>query len=697
MSPPHRERIPDNAPDRRVARSLVQGALFGALLFLSGASQPPKPTLYMARPWKAGAAISCYPGHGADNVSQAGFNPVPGHLSLQDCQHHCEFMAECDAFLMADTSDGATSDGAGDNCFLYRNIDATKCEIDPHKNMWLKPGVRRQYDDQWSWLSYASTNCFPGRGAELVIDDVLPRHLTLLECEGQCLATQGCEAVVWRETRSASDPNCHLRKAVRRSECLVDAASNLRVLQRYADPEPALTPWPTIASVFCSKAYGGVSLPDFDPVLGYLSLAQCQELCRERNECSAIVMVDVQDARANNCWLYRSIDLGECLTMADAAVWLKPRVRREDSEQWLSYAGLDCFPTMGAEYAVASVDTLEGDWDLKGCEHQCLMNIDCEAIVWQQNEYSSRRDCRLRRSVIPEDCEVHPAFSLRILNKAHQPSERATYPRHIGWKTLSVVGCHPGAGGDRIAADGFDPVVGQPSLESCELLCLMEPDCEAVIMGSDWQPGDPCSLHKSINLYRCHQQGTATLWFRPGHAPDDTAGWESFAGINCYPGAGALKAVDGQGAFEGKTVRECEKACEDEAACEAIVWDRALGWNSKCHLIRGVDLDQCESSPGFELRMRPPAAVKTFVRASLPAGGAQRFRRALAGLRQGPFDSFAARGIAVVAGFALVAGLVAKLVLVDRRCGPREVSVAVRPGATLSDGADTAVLMAERE
>jgi len=548
------------------------------------------------KPWGAVAGKACAEA-GSQAITTTGFNPAQGHKSLEECQNMCVGHGECKAIVMVDTKNGN-----GDNCWLRKEVNTAACPKAPDTNVWFKPGERAEDEDKW--LSYSATNCYTNRGAERAVptQDVLPGHLPMEDCQRRCLEIAGCEAIVWHDTKNSMESNCYLRRNVRLSECVVHADFNLRILNKKASAHPlGKKPWGAVAGKDCvtGGSSQAINANGYNPVPTHKLLERCQEQCLAQAECTAIVMKSTVDATAPNCWLRKDVNIAKCSEDTAQNVWFKPGVRADDDDKWLSYSGTNCYPGSGAERAVPGQDALpEGQVTLVVCQKRCLETAGCEAIVWRETQGAN---CHLRKNVDVAQCEVDPAFNLRILNKKASAHPEGKKP----WPTVAGQSCtSPGSSG---LLPSFAPVPNKHVLLSeCQKLCQAHPECKAVnLVDTKDNTIDNCWLLKDSDVSQCATDGNTNIWFEPGvrGAHDDR--WLSYSGTNCRIGHGADNALLMQASLSGHmTMLECEKQCLSTGGCEAIVWhDTGDSSTSNCELRKNVDLAKCDVDPEYNLRI----------------------------------------------------------------------------------------------
>eukprot|EP00429_Kryptoperidinium_foliaceum_P053769 CAMPEP_0176076104 /NCGR_PEP_ID=MMETSP0120_2-20121206/38042_1 /TAXON_ID=160619 /ORGANISM="Kryptoperidinium foliaceum, Strain CCMP 1326" /LENGTH=324 /DNA_ID=CAMNT_0017409817 /DNA_START=15 /DNA_END=989 /DNA_ORIENTATION=+ len=152
-----------------------------------------------------------------------GMNPIHEHLTVEQCMDRCSMEPDCTAVLMQDTRDDHRP-----TCFLRRDVNIHYCSHDwSDFNMFLRPKgrvVKPRFGLEFrnhQWVTFPNVNCYPGRGADYVADgqDHLPGHLSLKDCETECLSKPNCEAMIWQDTRDGVRPTCRLRRNIVWSEC----------------------------------------------------------------------------------------------------------------------------------------------------------------------------------------------------------------------------------------------------------------------------------------------------------------------------------------------------------------------------------------------------------------------------------------------------------------------------------------------
>lgn len=385
-------------------------------------------------PWKVVVASLCDAGGGSP-VSVPGYDPMQGHMSLNDCEKGCLGEVDCMGIMMKDTKNGVD-----DNCWLRADVQISQCEADDLFTMWLKPVATSSAAADPEWYSFAGKNCHPGKGGDLVVEGehAYPSRLTTKECQEVCDTTDGCEGVVWHDTKDATTPNCHLRKNIDISKCDDIPAFDLRIKPQFATTALKLDPtggspsgnsginaagladeaWPTQSATNCFKGKGAENLVevDLDPVHGHKLLKECVWECAQRSECEGIIMHDTQ-GNHDNCWLRKNLDLDACETGDQVdrfTLWVKPTSPVAEPGMWMSHPGINCFPGSGAEYAIPGQDVLPQHLALQDCEAQCQTTTGCEGIIWHDTMDGNRYNCYLRKNIFIDECREESAFNLRL-------------------------------------------------------------------------------------------------------------------------------------------------------------------------------------------------------------------------------------------------------------------------------------------
>jgi co-chaperonin GroES (HSP10) len=78
--------------------------------------------------WEYFEGYNCYPGHGAEDIFEK--SPMRKVLSLQECRVACEIEPFCEGIVMM-------RDRPRDQCWLRRNVDATRCLQSTPYDFWL--------------------------------------------------------------------------------------------------------------------------------------------------------------------------------------------------------------------------------------------------------------------------------------------------------------------------------------------------------------------------------------------------------------------------------------------------------------------------------------------------------------------------------------------------------------------------------
>jgi len=531
--------------------------------------------------WTSLAGRDCSGGKGGDSMSIGGFDPPPGHYPLIKCQELCISQPGCEAVVMV-------ASGNEGNCGLRRQVSPGDCVPKPTTNVWLRPGTAALAGDHW--ITHASKNCYPGKGAELVVpgEDHLPNHMTLEACQAECVRKANCEGIMYHDAPHMDGFNCYLRKNIRLEACDQPAPFDLMILrrsvvQRPAVPQPqtgrdtppappatqptSTTPSTTtppvtlppttttqakppnfpdpraaIVGKFCDRHHGGedVGLDGFDPVPTHQPLERCLALCDQQQDCKAVVLQETRISRQPNCWLQKSVALERCLADPTAGVWFKPNAQPPTVGQWVSHAGKHCGPSKGADYAIPQQDHVPGHLKLVDCQATCVRITACDAYVWRDTGDDTTANCHLRANVRPWECESSPEHIL-MLRRPNPNDGRGLRPE--------------------MAIDAAQ--VAAPEAP--------EPQTEAI----------------------------AAVPSRP---------WVSVAGKDCYFGHGAVAilATGYDPVAQHATLSHCQATCLEQPDCEAVVMHDVLnGGQPNCWLRKNIDLSSCSDMDDATVWFRP--------------------------------------------------------------------------------------------
>jgi len=203
------------------------------------------PSIVGAADWLGFAGKHCGPGSGGTIVMPEGsaHTLLPGHKLLSECQQACMKDIGCEGVGMKDTRDAFSP-----NCFFLRNIDVMQCTDDPDVDLFIAPKADLTRFEALgnAWRSIAGTNCYPGRGGELISQaDSLPGHRSLVFCQKACLDVPTCDGFTWHDFKDAKSDNCYLRANIVLLECAHDPAFNMRLIPRSPPPPMPPTPPPT--------------------------------------------------------------------------------------------------------------------------------------------------------------------------------------------------------------------------------------------------------------------------------------------------------------------------------------------------------------------------------------------------------------------------------------------------------------------
>ena len=77
------------------------------------------------------------------------------------------------------------------------------------------------------WDKFAGTDCYAGKGGDIIYPEPFSDEMTLERCKDTCLEEPGCEGIIRKAEEGTSAGLCYLRKNIRRGACAKDQVWDL--------------------------------------------------------------------------------------------------------------------------------------------------------------------------------------------------------------------------------------------------------------------------------------------------------------------------------------------------------------------------------------------------------------------------------------------------------------------------------------
>lgn len=460
--------------------------------------------------WVTSSHTNCYSndleGYVGGSIISADTNPLSSEVSLSHCMALCEAHERCDGIVMLDEKPT--------QCFLRGDVKPDKCSFSEARfNFFEKPGAmvgkklttfaKALESIARQWVTYSSTNCYPGHGAELVMSDaeMLPRRLDLSMCQRLCVRYAECEAIVWRDRRGADEPSCGLRSTVNLRECRHDDADyDLIVLHRpegpvlvaphtnptpapttTAAPTPGPTPAPTTSTTEPATTATTTPAPTSSTEPATTTTAQ----------------------PSTTTTTHEAAPMGN--TTTSTPLGYSAFLREGLDGPWRTKAHARCGDPMGSP----GYDPVPGYNSIMECMGLCGALPECEAV----NMLSTHVDtqvCWLRTNVNVTGCTDDRHFVTWA-----KPDETSTRTlARQWWYSFGGKVCDPGSGAE-FAVEGQDVHPTAVSINACEELCSLTPECQGISYFFTDQPVPNCHLRKAIDVTKCEDDPAFEIRIKP--------------------------------------------------------------------------------------------------------------------------------------------------------------------------------------
>jgi len=276
------------------------------------------------------------------------------------------------------------------------------------------------------WDKFAGTDCYAGKGGDIIYPEPFSDEMTLERCKDTCLEEPGCEGIIRKAEEGTSAGLCYLRKNIRRGACAKDQVWDLHQVKGGVKPS---SDWNLEQGLDCYAGKGGDPiLPD--PFGNSLSLQECRAACEKDAACEGVIRKAEDKREKGICYKRKNLQLGKCVQdpvwdlhqkLSKTGTTTTRRTtkrtttttrRPPTNEAWKKLGSLDCYQGKGGDPILP--DPFSNSVTLAQCKAACKSDASCQGIIRKSTDGRNSGICYKRKNLVVAQCVADPTWELHV-------------------------------------------------------------------------------------------------------------------------------------------------------------------------------------------------------------------------------------------------------------------------------------------